>query len=290
MCIIVAKPIDVAMPDVETLEECFLSNPDGAGFMYADGKSVRIRKGFMTFDDFVDALNEEIPDGECTGTAIVMHFRIATSGKVKPACCHPFPISDERALLQATEYEGRYGIAHNGVISGRKTYDGWSDTMDFVAEVVTPLMKMNPRFMDDDMALDLLEGACMSKLAILNNAGDIATVGRFYEDHGVLYSNESYLKRTWRYSSYGKVWGDANYYGTYGSLARDYTSDPYYGAPFGEKLEDLIAKLPYEVCADCLMNEECCLTTPYCLTEDEAEEVYAEEMEHERAYLESLKG
>ena len=47
MCIIVAVPANTPMPTADTIRECFISNPDGAGFMYADGKSVHIRKGFM---------------------------------------------------------------------------------------------------------------------------------------------------------------------------------------------------------------------------------------------------
>ena len=49
MCIIVAKEIGIEMPSMETLERCFQANPDGAGFMWADGKMVHIRKGFMEY-------------------------------------------------------------------------------------------------------------------------------------------------------------------------------------------------------------------------------------------------
>ena len=280
MCIIVAKEIDVEMPDTETLRRCFYSNPDGAGFMWADGKMVHIRKGFMKFDDFMDALDESIPEDERTETAIVMHFRIATHGKVQPGCCHPFPLTDDRKQMRATSTKSRMGVAHNGVIAGRHTNDDWSDSMDFIACVMTPLMKMNPSFMFNDHALDMLEGACDSKLAIMENSGEIALVGKFYPEDGVMYSNTSYMKSVWNYTSYSNVWSQPRLSYTDYDYDYDYeddycyAKDDYYGAPFGEKMDDLIAKLPHKWCADCLYNEECVLTEPLCLSDEDAQEMF----------------
>ena len=240
MCIIVAVPRNADMPTIETMKECFRSNPDGAGFMYADGKRVRIRKGFMTFESFIDALDaEEIPDG----SALVMHFRITTSGKTQPKCCHPFPVSSSKEDLQALSTDSRWGVAHNGVISGRTTYDGWSDTMDFIAEVVAPLARMNPSFMHSDDALELLQGACMSKLAILDNAGDLALVGEFIEDNGVFYSNKSYLPVVYNWSSYNDWW------------AKSFDAKTEYAE--WDDLDELMDALPHVACQECPMAEDC---------------------------------
>ena len=261
MCIVVAKPMNVPMPDVETLRRCFRANPDGAGFMYADGKSVRIRKGYMDFEGFMKALRAEVPEERMTETAMVLHFRIATHGKVQPSCCHPFPISEEPSDLRSTRHEARFGVAHNGVIHGRMTGEDWSDTMDFVAGIMYPLMKMNPNFMHNDFALDLLEDACGSKLAIMDNAGDIVTVGRFYDDNGVKFSNDGYLPLTTRYSSYMTVWDDEGYY------------EAYEGYAYGDSLDAMIDLLPHAWCHDCLNAEECALTQPICATDNDAEEM-----------------
>lgn len=257
MCIIVAKPMGVEMPDEETLMTCFFANPDGAGFMWADGKTVRIRKGFMEWEDFADALAEEIPESKRKELAIVMHFRIATHGKVQPMCCHPFPISSDEKELQALRIESRFGIAHNGVISGRITNDKRSDTMDFIARVVTPLMKMNPSFMRNDHALDLLEGACGSKLAIMDNSGDLVTVGEFIEDEGVLYSNTSYLTFTSRYSTYGSLFTGSEYESAYGSY------------------HELVQSLPYHACELCDNAGNCVYWEPECTSARMAEEACA---------------
>lgn len=259
MCIIVVKKIGVEMPSYETLETCFRNNDDGAGFMYADGKTVRIRKGFMKFDDFVDAINEEFADKPVKDYALVMHFRIATSGDTLQCCTHPFPITSDKEKLSKLSCESRWGIAHNGVIHGRETRKGWSDTMDFVAGVVTPLAHMNANFMRNDDALDLLESACNSKLAILENSGEIATVGKFYEVDGVLYSNTTYLDYTYRYTSYADAWSG------YDIAYRDY-----YGLPSNTDLYTMIDALPFMACKVCDCAEECALVSTQCASEKEA--------------------
>ena len=264
MCVIIAIPAGTEYPSDETLRACWNTNSDGAGFMYSDGKQVVIRKGFMKWEDFANAIDAEMIPKE---SAVVMHFRIATSGKVQPKCCHPFPISDEKEDLQATEIESRFGIAHNGVISGRFTTDGWSDTMDFVADVVTPLMRMNPGFMHNEHAIELLEGACRSKLAILDNAGDMVLVGEFTESDGVFYSNTNHLWRTSNWSSYQSWWTrntDPNQtslvkWNDSWSLDDDWDDDEW-GKDWEEKQLD---KLPWKACQlcpmcyDCIWGEEC---------------------------------
>lgn len=264
MCIIVAVPAGVAIPSDETLKECFNSNPDGAGFMWSDGKKVNIRKGFMKWEDFIAALNTELDAGRIfTDSAVVLHFRITTSGKTQPACCHPFPISSEKKDLQATEISSRFGIAHNGVISGRYTHDGWSDTMDFIAGVVAPLARLHPSFMYSDDAKELLDGACRSKLAIINHAGEMMLVGDFIEDDGVFYSNATYLPTRWNYSSYRSVWNK------WDDVYGDFDWDDDFDRAWGEY------NFHYEACEVCPMSGDCS-KEPSCLDELEALDVCAD--------------
>jgi len=257
MCIIVAVPAGVDIPNDTTLKECFVSNPDGAGFMWSDGKQVHIRKGFMKWEDFKKALDAELDAGRIyTDSAVVLHFRITTSGKTQPACCHPFPISDKKKELQATSIESRWGIAHNGVIQGRTTYDGWSDTMDFIACVVAPLSRMHPSFMYSDDANELLKGACKSKLAIINHAGEMMLVGEFTEDDGVFYSNTSYLPTRYNWSSYTSTWSKA-----YDS----YFENSSYG-----NIDKLISQLEYQACQVCPNAYDCAEYMEWCGSEYEA--------------------
>lgn len=264
MCIIVAVPAGVEIPSDEVLRECFESNPDGAGFMYSDGKRVRIRKGFMTWDEFKSALDAELDAGLIfKESAVVLHFRIATHGKVKPMCCHPFPVSDEPSDLRATSIDARWGIAHNGVIHGMETNKSWSDSMDFVAGVVTPLARMNSAFMHSEDAIELLETACQgSRLAIVDNAGDLALVGRFVEDGGVFYSNTSYLPTRWNYSSYGDWWSK--------SLPTS-TEDMAWDA-----VERRVEQLSFGACQLCPNAVECAEYMEFCENEYEAIEACAD--------------
>lgn len=265
MCIIVAVPAGIEIPSDETLKQCFRSNSDGAGFMWSDGKRVNIRKGFMTWESFKAALDAELDAGHIyTDSAVVLHFRITTSGKTQPKCCHPFPISSDKAQLQATSTESRFGIAHNGVIHGRNTYDGWSDTMDFVASVVAPLARMHPSFMYSDDAMELLKGACLSKLAIINHAGEMRLVGEFKEDGGVFFSNTSYLPTVWSYSTYSNIWSRSQY----GLVDDDELA--------WDAIEKQVAELKYEACQLCGYAHECAEWEEFCSDELEAVETCAD--------------
>ena len=75
----------------KNLEIALLTIKTEQGFMIFDdakGK-VHIRKGFMDFESFWNAV-KDLP----TDKDRVFHFRIATSGKISPECCHPFVLSD----------------------------------------------------------------------------------------------------------------------------------------------------------------------------------------------------
>lgn len=242
MCIIVAKPVGIDFPSIDTLEECFSSNPDGAGFMYSRNKRVYIKKGFMTFNDFMEALIEADID---YSEACVMHFRIGTQGGNTPQNCHPFPVPCTEDSLKFLECETPIGMAHNGIIDlCSKAKSSVSDTMLYVQDIVTPLFRLNPSFMQNDNAIEMLENTCKSKLCFIDGLGDMVTVGSFIEDDGVLYSNTSYLASTWNYSSYKRVWDDY------------YVDD--------EKFE------LFEACDYCGENDDCREYGPRCTSEDDS--------------------
>ena len=116
MCIIVYKPQGKEMPSKEILQECFRCNHDGAGYMFPEDNMVRIRKGFMTFEEFYKEL---MSDYTRIGAnkAFVMHFRIGTQGGNIPENTHPFPLSRNMEHLRALEVKAKCGIAHNGIIT-----------------------------------------------------------------------------------------------------------------------------------------------------------------------------
>jgi hypothetical protein len=214
MCIIAAKPVGIAMPSDQTIENMWNGNNDGAGFMWAEKGSVHIRKGFMTFEKFRTALDEFLATHDATNTALVMHFRITTHGGTKPENCHPFPITDNVGLLTKLECKTKVGVAHNGIIniSPRK---GISDTMEYIASQLAPLYRGVPDFYRNKNLIEMIYNATASRLAFLDGEGNLFTVGEFQEDNGIKYSNGSYKNFARRFPfSYG-FGGWADDYGEY---------------------------------------------------------------------------
>lgn len=245
MCIIVAKNAGTAMPSASTMRNCFANNPDGAGFMVATGKTVVIRKGFMDYGAFEEALGEF---GDLTDRSVVLHFRIATHGGVKPGCCHPFPVTSDEDALRRPENSDYLCMAHNGVISGMDTDEDTSDTMAFIRDIVAPLRRTVPSLIYNDDVLGVLEKVAGSKLAFLDPSGELVTLGKFIEHDGVLYSNSTYASYYTQTRSYERVFA---------------------GLPEPE--------MPSELCQMCPDCEGCMEFAPYCTTEGECAETLAAE-------------
>lgn len=230
MCIIAAKPAGIKMPDLETIETMWRSNPDGAGLMYVGkqvktggGKKrttnvVKIEKGFMKLSDFTARLQELETELDLTATPVVMHFRITTHGGTCPENCHPFPITGSVGVLKKRKAATRVGVAHNGIIhiTPRK---GISDTMEYILTQLAPLQEALPRFYENKHAMRLVENAIGSKMAFLTSEGNIYTIGKFETCDGIKYSNDSYLP--WTMSA---RYGFGCYDGWFDSCFADYKS------------------------------------------------------------------
>lgn len=205
MCIAIYKPIGVEFPSKRRLNTCFKNNPHGAGFMVATGDKVIIHKGFMEFNDFWKALKDARSKYEDT-SAFVMHFRISTQGGVRQDGCHPFPLSGDMGELRKLDTECEIGIAHNGIISLTSKGYGkdidYSDTMKFITDYLSLIIKDKGYFKDDD-TLELIDRLCGSRLAILDGRGHCELIGRGWTlVDGVWYSNDSYMERTVKATSY----------------------------------------------------------------------------------------
>ena len=111
MCIAIYKPKDVTISKA-ALQRCFVANPDGAGFMFAEDNQLHTYKGYFSFKNFYKAYQKHE-----TKQALV-HFRIKTHGKTNKQNCHPFLVND------------RLGFIHNGIINGYGN-DRLSDTIQF---------------------------------------------------------------------------------------------------------------------------------------------------------------
>jgi glutamine amidotransferase len=176
MCIAIYKPKNKIISEA-TLQECFRSNRDGAGFMYVEKKELKIQKGFFTFQEFYNAYKEH-ETKQC-----VIHFRIKTHGPVAEENCHPFQVNQS------------LGFVHNGIISGFGSVEH-SDTRDFNAKILQPLVaKWGNLALFQPAMKTLLESRIgYSKLIFLDRHGNVDI---FNEEKGVWedevwYSNTSF--------------------------------------------------------------------------------------------------
>jgi len=157
MCIIVVKPAK-AIITRKTLKTCYDSNSDGAGMMFATGGKLFVDKGYFSFRRFYKQFREHeraYPDSN-----FVLHFRIATSGGIRPDTCHPFYVHKNLAF------------AHNGILSRLGTKDK-SDTMVFNETI---LQLLPPNFLDMDKAKNAIEDyitTSLSKVVFMDNAGKL---------------------------------------------------------------------------------------------------------------------
>lgn len=210
MCVIAYKPNNIAFPSKSILENCFVNNNDGAGFMYAYKGNVYIKKGFSTFDAFYNALEKA---RKLTGDKVpyVMHFRIATQGYEK-TMTHPFPLSSKMSNLYRLHNTCNIGIAHNGIL--KLTSDGskeYSDTMKFITDYLSLIIRNFSWYNDDRIKLLIERLIAGSRLAILDKKGHCELLGQgWLEDSGIFYSNNSYSYKKY---SYFDAWDWEKYYG-----------------------------------------------------------------------------
>lgn len=194
MCIIAVKKAGVAFPSDETIKTMFQNNRDGAGFMYVRNGRVIIHKGLMKIEHLLNALHGVCADVDPVTTPFVIHCRITTHGGTCPECTHPFPISDNMALLRKSYMETDVGVAHNGIIRSVTPRDKHtSDTQEFIAQVLSPLKRGNKYFYHSVALMELVSNLAGSKLAFLTDNGRVYTIGEFItEADGMMYSNGSY--------------------------------------------------------------------------------------------------
>ena len=191
MCIICASPAGVRQPTDSQIKTMFAHNPHGAGYMCARDGKVIIHKGFMNLNDFLTSVHSEHFTAE---DSVVYHFRISTQAGVYPEMTHPFPLSNRPTLMRKLDLECGCGIAHNGVIPLTTDHSNqlYSDTALFITRYLSKMLTTHSDLHDPEF-LNRVERMAQSKLAIMDGTGDIATVGKFVNCGGLLFSNYSFL-------------------------------------------------------------------------------------------------
>jgi predicted glutamine amidotransferase len=222
MCVVAASYKGVGIPPKPTMKDMYDSNPDGAGFAYALNKRVYIEKGFMTYDDFTKAL-DDLEDKlkvkynlTLKDISIMFHFRIGTHGPNSAELTHPFPISSQKKHFDALDLYTDVVMAHNGIIRSVTPITDWSDTTQYVKDVLHPLYLDNKDFYKSEHIQRLIENTINgSRFVFLDKHGEFTYIGDWVESkeaglEGIKFSNlnheDNYLSY---YSGYGSYYDSA---------------------------------------------------------------------------------
>jgi len=169
MCVIVYKPRDVEI-DMKVLYECWESNSDGAGLMFAEDGKLKVAKGFMKWRSLKRYI-KKTGINRLNALPICFHFRIATHGTVTERNCHPFSVDENMAM------------AHNGVISGMSKYidedEDVSDSEMFLRRYVRDAFSiLHIKNMQKGEPINDLFASFIgaNKLLFMDNDGEVAIV------------------------------------------------------------------------------------------------------------------
>lgn len=179
MCIAILNTTGIIKKSV--LKTCWTNNPDGAGLAYVEKGKIQIIKEMKDFNFFYKQYNAARQKNSKAN--FLIHFRIATHGKVNSTNCHPFLVNENLCFI------------HNGIISGTGLKDcpDFSDTYLFNQVI---LNKLPANFIENEAILNLLADYIgYSKLIFLDSADNWQIVneslGHWKGENW--FSNSSYL-------------------------------------------------------------------------------------------------
>ena len=252
MCIAVYKPKGQKMPSKKIFSNCFSNNDDGAGFMFPLNGKVHYEKGFMSFTAFKKGLKKAIKNYgiNTITTPMVFHFRITSQGGVKPELTHPFPVCRSYDEMRKLSGDVDYACVHNGIIDFASSYSttiNYSDTMEFIKEVVAPLIYKNPTYYKNKSLMGILSYLLdVNRFIIMGGDGHTELIGNWIEEKGIYYSNSTY--KTKKYSlptkscvlDHGdwKLLSDYNHYQDYRGYDYDEEVDNYWYAGYIDETQE----------------------------------------------------
>ncbi len=213
MCIAIYLPKNNRL-DLKTLWNCAENNPDGFGYAYFHNgikiiKNVKITNSVLK--EFIDTRERYID------TDFILHFRIATTGKISMLTTHPFAVN--RNIV----------FCHNGILSdfskNLTLASPRSDTMEFNRLI---LQQLPPDFMKYECYKYLLDEAIgySNKMIFLNSDGEHWILNELQGEKvgDVWFSNSTFKEKTataWQNSS--AYWNA--YYKTEKEYYTDYSKD-----------------------------------------------------------------
>ena len=202
MCIAIIKNKNIELPSEDILRICFNNNPDGAGFVLNRNGVNYIYKGYFTFDGFLKALKLVSPLKE---ESLMIHFRVATHGKINIENCHPFPIDGYfKNMLKPIYATNSDVMIHNGKLLIDITNPIYSDSMHFAKSLYQFDRKNNSEFLEY-IIQPTDKNKRGNRIGILTSNGETEHYGvGWIEQNGILYSNDSFKTNGTYKSSFKK--------------------------------------------------------------------------------------
>lgn len=195
MCIIAIKSREVAYPSHKRVRTMCENNSDGFAIVWhVKGEPVR---NYRTLNEkkFLKKYNEITSTYKAKDVSLFIHARIKTHGTQKLENCHGW-IDDKVGLA----------FAHNGILS-IKNRDDMTDSETFFRDIFAPVFEIGG-WDAGERAIKACIGT--SKFCFMDMYGNLIHFGNYIKgDDGILYSNDSYLERTW--NSYGGYCGTSAY-------------------------------------------------------------------------------
>jgi hypothetical protein len=191
MCIIAMIPTKAQRPGLDILEQCWRSNPDGAGLMYPNQERniLVVDKGHMTLTALKEAW-AKVPEG----VPVCVHFRIKTHGPKDPANTHPHVVHPDEVA-----------IVHNGILPiGAPANSPESDTARFARLVLSNFPKT---WWKNDAMVHLVEEYMGrgNKMIAMNASGSFRILNESAGtwEQGVWFSNQTFRVSRSYQGSYG---------------------------------------------------------------------------------------
>ena len=192
MCIAIIKNKNVQLPSDTILQMCFKNNHDGAGFVVNRNGYNYIQKGFFTFKGFYSAFKEMHIKKE---ESALIHFRVATHGKVNIQNCHPFPIEKDFKNMVMPQLKTKSSVlVHNGKLDIDIEREHYSDSMHLAKNICQFNFTDNKfRCFLEYIIKPTQINIRGNRLAIIDCNGNIEKYGvGWIEDNDLWYSNDSY--------------------------------------------------------------------------------------------------
>lgn len=180
MCVVITSPGREERPSLRQLELCERANPHGSGIAWVKGRFAMYQKGLSVREIHRHLMKTEGP--------AVIHFRIASVGRVCPELCHPFPVT-HRAELQPVG-RARSVLFQNGTWP---EYAKWRDQLGISYGKREPVSdtrvaaSLVARF-----GFDWLKRAEFCRWVLLDADG-IQRIGKWSKVEGCHYSNLHWL-------------------------------------------------------------------------------------------------